>query len=349
MKNKLWLSAFIMAIVFFIFASFYSLPFYVQKPGSAFALDDIVEVENRTESAGEFSLMTISQVQANIFAYLWAKFDDYQVVFPVEQVRNPHESDEEYSVRQLYLMDNSATQAIEVAFKKAEAEYSYTYRGVYVLSVYPDMPAEDVLRAGDRITSIDQTAFESSEEFIDYVATKKEGDVISIRVDRDGQIIEEELPLKAFPEQPEQIGLGISLVDDRTIETDPVVSINSDGIGGPSAGLMYSLEIYDQLLDEDLTKGYNIAGTGTISADGTVGRIGGIEQKIVAADRQGIEIFFAPKDKLPEEAVRENPSVQTNYDAAVETAKDLGTEMKVIPVETFDDALDYLETLEEKS
>ncbi len=60
---------------------------------------------------------------------------------------------------------------------------------------------------------------------------------------------------------------------------------------------MFSLEIYNQLMEEDLTKGYKIAGTGTIDSEGTVGPIGGIDQKIVAADKAGAEIFFAPNEK----------------------------------------------------
>ncbi|TDL35141.1 PDZ domain-containing protein [Jeotgalibacillus sp. S-D1] len=349
MKNKVWLAIFLAFTLLFLSASFYTLPFYVQKPGSAFALDDIVEVDNSTESEGDFSLMTVSQVQANIFAYIWAKFDDYQVIYPIEQVRNPHESDKEYSVRQLHLMESSATQAIEVAFKKADADYSYTYRGIYVLNVYPDMPAEKLLEAGDRITGIDDLEFKSSEEFIEYVSKKKKGDTVSITVDREGEIIEEELTLKAFPEMPEQIGLGISLVDDKSVETDPVVKIDADEIGGPSAGLMYSLEIYDQLIEEDLTKGYNIAGTGTISSEGEVGRIGGIDQKIVAADSQGIDIFFAPDDTIPEDILKKDPNILTNYESAAKTAEDIGSSMKIVPVKTFDDALEYLESLERQS
>lgn len=73
---------------------------------------------------------------------------------------------------------------------------------------------------------------------------------------------------------------------------DPTVKVKTDEIGGPSAGLMFSLEIYNQLTSEDLTKGYQIAGTGTIDEKGAVGPIGGIEQKIVAADKAGAEIFL---------------------------------------------------------
>ncbi|MEW9501413.1 SepM family pheromone-processing serine protease [Jeotgalibacillus marinus] len=349
MRNKRWMSVLLAFAIILLVASFYTLPFYVQKPGSAFSLDEIVEVEGSSHSQGEFSLMTVSQVQANAFAYIWAKFDNYQSIYPVDQVRNPHESEQEYSLRQSYLMDDSSSQAIEVAFTKADADFSYTYRGVYVLNVYPDMPAEDLLNAGDRITAIDDLKFESSEEFIEYVAQKKEGDKVKITIERDEETYNEVLSLQAFPDIPSQIGLGISLVDDRIVNTDPKVSIDSDGIGGPSAGLMYSLEIYDQLIEEDLTKGYNIAGTGTITSEGEVGRIGGIEQKVVAADRQGIEIFFAPDDKISSNILEQNPDIKTNYEEADATAKNIKSSMKVIPVKTFEDALNYLDSLDEKS
>ncbi|HJV30720.1 MAG TPA: S16 family serine protease, partial [Bacillales bacterium] len=113
----------------------------------------------------------------------------------------------------------------------------------------------------------------------------------------------------------------------------------TDEIGGPSAGFMFSLEIYNQLTKEDLTKGYQIAGTGTIASDGKVGPIGGIEQKIIAADKAGAEIFFAPN---------EEGSKHSNYRDALKTAKDIGTKMKIVPIDTFDDAIKYLNTLHNK-
>jgi PDZ domain-containing protein len=102
---------------------------------------------------------------------------------------------------------------------------------------------------------------------------------------------------------------------------------------------MFSLEIYNQLNKEDYTKGYQIAGTGTIDPDGTVGPIGGIEQKIVAADKAGAEIFFAPNVKGGKDS---------NYPAAVKTARDIHSKMKIVPVDTFDDAINYLNKLPNK-
>ena len=84
-----------------------------------------------------------------------------------------------------------------------------------------------------------------------------------------------------------QVGIGIVPVTERRVQTKPAVRIRADHIGGPSAGLMFALEILNQLTPEDLTRGLKIAGTGTLSAEGEVGQIGGVEQKVMAAEREG--------------------------------------------------------------
>lgn len=103
---------------------------------------------------------------------------------------------------------------------------------------------------------------------------------------------------------------------------------------------MMSLEIYNQLTKPDETKGYDIAGTGTIDVDGKVGPIGGIDQKVVAADKAGKDIFFAPN---------QNGASNSDYKNAVKTAKDIDSNMKIVPVDTMQDAIDYLNKLKAKS
>ena len=105
--------------------------------------------------------------------------------------------------------------------------------------------------------------------------------------------------------------------------------MDTNTIGGPSAGLMFSLEIINQLTEEDITKGYNIAGTGTLNEDGTVGRIGGAAQKLVAADKAGADYFLAPA---------ENGRENSNYQEALAAAEDINTDVQVIPINTIDDA-----------
>ncbi len=124
--------------------------------------------------------------------------------------------------------------------------------------------------------------------------------------------------------------------------------MKTEDIGGPSAGLMFTLEILNQLLDENLTKGYAIAGTGEMLIDGSVGRIGGIDYKVIAADRDGIEIFFAPDDEITAQMKAKYPELESNYTTAVKTAKDIGTKMKIVPVKTVDDAIAYLKQLQPK-
>ncbi|WVE35935.1 S16 family serine protease, partial [Priestia megaterium] len=144
------------------------------------------------------------------------------------------------------------------------------------------------------------------------------------------------LKVKAFPNEPKRVGLGIALETNQELEVKPGIHIDTEKIGGPSAGLMFSLEIYNQLVKEDMTKGHRVAGTGTINDKGEVGPIGGISQKIVAADKEGAEIFFAPNEK---------GAAGSNYREAVKTAKKINSDMKIVPVDSFSDAVTYLEKL----
>jgi Lon-like protease len=329
----------LIAILLFA-SSFYYLPFYVSKPGMAKELEPIIEVDGGYEEEGSFMLTTIRMGRANIYSYLLAHLSDYQEIHPVEEIRGENETDEEYTMRQLHMMDSSKTSAIEVAYKKAGYPIDYDYKGVYVLQVIPGMPAEGQLTPGDRIIEVDGQRFSSSAEFIEYVGKKQAGDEVTLTVDKKGEESKVVLGIKQFDELSERAGIGISLVDDKEVKVTPKVEVETDEIGGPSAGLMFSLEIYNQLIETDLTKGYEIAGTGTISPDGTVGRIGGIEKKVVAADKAGADLFFAPN---------EEGAKDSNYQAAIQTAEDIDTRMRIVPIDTFEDAVDYLENLTPKT
>ncbi len=133
-------------------------------------------------------------------------------------------------------------------------------------------------------------------------------------------------------------GIGIQLVEHVVVKTKPKLKINAGKIGGPSAGLMFTLESYEVFTKQNLSKGHKIAGTGTISPTGKVGIIGGVDKKVVAASREGAEVFFAPTDST---SVKKS---ETNYAVAKRTAKKIHTKMKIVPVSTFDDALNYLKT-----
>lgn len=315
---------------------FYPLPYYISKPGMAKELEPIVSVENRHASEGSFMLTTIQMGKANIYTYALADWLDYWSVYKEEDIKRTDETDEEYNVRQLYLMEGSKVNAIISAFREAKMPYETHYEGVYVLSALKNMPAYEVLQAGDRITKVNGEQLTSSEQLMTYIKDQPEGSTLRLEIVREGESIEKSVQTKLNPEN-NMLGIGIVLVDDRSVETDPKVEIDSSKIGGPSAGLMFSLEIYNQLVEEDITKGYHIAGTGTIDEDGNVGAIGGIDQKVVAASESGASVFFAPN---------ENGEKNSNYSVALQTAKDIGTSMIIVPVDTMEDALNYLQTME---
>lgn len=338
MKNrKLWFFVLIMAIV--VFVSSYRLDAYISRPGDAYELSPFVEVDGRDEDdEGTLSLMTVTMFNATPALYVMAKFQEGYKVLSPDQVRSPHESDEEYNVRQLKLMSDSQVNALQVAFEQAGLPYEVSSNGVFIMNVLEGGAADGLLSPGDRLLEIDGNSYGSMEELLDYLSTKEAGDEVALVIEREERRINQSITLAPLPTEPERAGIGISFVEDKDIETEPQVSIDSDTIGGPSAGLMFTLEILNQLLDEDITQGYDVAGTGTIDSDGTVGRIGGIDQKVIAADRAGIDIFFAPEESA-------DAGLPSNYDIALETAEKIGTEMEIVPVGSIDSALDYLAEL----
>lgn len=339
MKNNKVVRAILIGVIIAAVLNFIKLPYYVTKPGMATELEPIIEVDGGYEEEGSFSLTTVGFGRANIFSYTLANILPYHELLPLEDVVQEGESDDDYLNRQMHMMESSQESAVSLAYEKAGKKVDYKFHGIYVMQVVDGMPSEGKLKAGDRIFKVDGKEFKTAEEFIAYVGQKKKGDKINVTYDRNGKEGKTEITAAEFPDNKKKVGIGISLVTDRELITDPEISLDTNNIGGPSAGLMMTLEIYNQLTKEDYTKGYNIAGTGTIDENGTVGPIGGISQKIVAADKSGAEIFFAPN---------QNGIAASNYKEAAATAKDIETDMKIVPIDTFDDAVDYLKTLKEK-
>ncbi|KOO40756.1 SepM family pheromone-processing serine protease [Priestia koreensis] len=338
-KNKLFTLSLVLGIILAFVIVFFPLPYYITKPGMAQKLDPIIDVQGGTEEKGDFMLTTVRMGKATPLSYTLAHIQDFQEVFPEKDIRQEGESDKDYNYRQLHLMETSKQSAIVVAYQKADKQIEFHNKGVYIMSVVPKMPAEKVLKAGDRVHKVDGKAIQTADEFISFVSQKKKGDAVSITYDRNGKMYTKSVKIQPFPGLKNKVGLGITLITDRDITETPKVKINTEQIGGPSAGLMFSLEIYNQLVEEDTTHGYQIAGTGTINDEGIVGPIGGISQKIVAASDSGAEIFFAPA---------EGGRKDSNYNEAVKTAKKIDTKMKIIPVNTFDDAIAYLNKLKDK-
>lgn len=319
------------------------VPYFVSKPGTADKLEPMVKVSHGYKERGTLRLVTIYQGKASVWDYLFAKYDynPYTEVTKAKFVTFPDESQNEMQVRELNYMDSAQSTASYVAYKAAHKHPKIEHQGVLILNVNSKMPAGKVLKAGDVIKEFNGHKIRQISDLEGLLNGFKLGDKVHITVKRGKELKEVETELGEFPAEwlPEgtkhKVGLGILQSEDITLDVNPPVKFDTQGIGGPSAGLMMTLEIFEQLTPEDLTKGYDICGTGTIDYKGNVGPIGGIKQKIVAADKAGAKIFFAPK---------------ADHEAkdAMAAAKDINSDMKIVPVSTFDDAVKYLRSLKAK-
>ncbi|MFD2704911.1 SepM family pheromone-processing serine protease [Salibacterium lacus] len=320
------------------------LPYYYSQPGEASPLHDMVTVKNGYDEQGEFYLTTIRQQRANIPLYIWAQLSEYRDLTPTDQFLREGETDEEYFHRQNRLMNSSQEAAKIAAYKQADRQYDVEYEGVKVSEVIEGMDARNHLQADDLITELNGEKVRTLEKMNGRLEGMEAGTEVTLTVKRGEETLQETVEISKFPEEmtsSSRAGLGLLYpYTKRNVQFDPNVEIDAGSIGGPSAGLMFSLEIYNQLTENDLTHGIDAAGTGTIDDEGKVGPIGGISEKIVAAENSGVDVFFAPDTDAA------SPS---NYEQAEKTASDINAAMTIVPVQHMEDAVSYLKNRDSAS
>ncbi|MFD2616982.1 SepM family pheromone-processing serine protease [Terrilactibacillus laevilacticus] len=341
-RNRMYLGL-IVVVIIALFLNFYKTPYFIQSPGSAQSIKSLAVVEDGQKVHGDFMLVYILVGQANVYQYLWAKYDHnkYTTLVKQNQVMMPDETDEEYNLRAKNDMMGAQKAATYIAYKKANLDPKVTFQGVQIIDVISSMPASKVLQPGDVIVGMEGKNMRNISDVQPLLKNKRPGESIHINLIRNGKQRNVTAKIGTFPKTKfytngkTRYGLGITQSNKLSIHVKPKIKFNIKNIGGPSAGLMMTLNIYDQLTKRDLAKGYKIAGTGTMEMDGSVGPIGGIEEKIVGADKSGADIFLAP-------------TAENEYKDAERTAKEIGSKMKVIPVGTFDEAIQYLSKLKAK-
>ena len=169
---------------------------------------------------------------------------------------------------------------------------------VIIDEVQPGAPAEGLLQPGDALIEINGTAVPDYRSVARVMSDVSPGDDVTIEVRRDDEVVTETVTTEANPDDAERAFLGVLL---GVGFTSPVeVDLNLNNVGGPSAGLIFSLAIVDSLTPGQLAAGRDIAGTGTISQNGRVGPIGGIVQKMYGASEEGAEVFLAPRSNCAE-------------------------------------------------
>lgn len=297
----------------------------VETEGGGVEEVPVIEVTGREtdETTGSLRMTTVAvRDRLTLMDAMRFWLDPAQVVVPRDQVFPPDRSRDEVresNVAEMVGSENSAEAA------------AYRYLGIpmqpRVEGVDPDGPAGGRLEPGDILTSVDGARVSDAAEVVEEVSAHRPGDEVGIGFLRaDEEMMTTTTLAPAGPDgDPEQGRLGILVGDTPADGTDVQISVAPD-VGGPSAGLILAIAIVDRLSPGEATGGADVAGSGTIRPDGTVGSIGGIRHKIRAASEEGATEFLVPAANCGE-AVQSPPEG-----------------IRLIEVSTLSGALEALET-----
>lgn len=303
----------------------------LEAPGITAPVAPMVQLpsEYRHDSTGKFVLTTvISQAPILFGEWLYAHLDDSIQLKPPEEVVPEDKTHQSISEERYRMLLNSEETAVIMGLRLAGYNVTIHNDGIIILSVLPDSLAKGILQENDIIVGVNGNPVVILEDLTGQLDLLTPGAVIGLTIKRDGQITDLDVTTIATEESNGHARIGISIMQHNSGYTlpFPIGIVSQKILGGPSAGLMFTLGVYDMLTEEDLTGGRIIAGTGTIDLEGKVGAIGGVRQKIAAAERADAEYFFSPSE---------------NYADALAAA----THIKVIKVDTVQEAVDFLRSL----
>lgn len=319
--------SFIAVAVLFV-AAFLSgviqLPYYAVGPGPAREVTPLISVTGHPvyPSNGKLVMTTVRFYQLTPLSALGAWLDPNKAIVKEDVLYPPGRSRQQEQQRAVSQMDQSKIDAAYVALHTLTRYPNAHGAGALVESTVSGCAADGKLFSGDIVQQINGTTISSQAQAAKVLDRQKVGAPLDFQVTAAGQTEDVTLTRAVCGTSQDPL-VGVNLIDPFPFD----VQISSGDIGGPSAGLMWALGLYDELTPGDLTGGAIIAGTGEIYLDGTVGPIGGITDKVVAAESVGAAVFLVPQGNMKELA-------------GVDTKG-----MRLIPVATFGDALAELQKL----
>ncbi|MFI5046391.1 MAG: PDZ domain-containing protein [Acidimicrobiia bacterium] len=324
---------------------FVHLPYVIISPGSATPLDQsVVTIEGAPTygSAGNLLYLTVrvSGSDPNVWKYLTASIDPDQQVVKREAVVGCL-SDADNVRYNADLMSQSQDDATKVALERLGYTVTASAPRLTVIEACRGVPAAGALQVGDEIVAIDGKSVTDGAALAAAVRTFEPGHPIPVTVVRDGETRTVDVPTGEFvPDKRAGSGarcaapgvkggtgepcFGILLQSFVDYQFPIDVKFDLARIGGPSAGLAFTLAIIDDLTPGDLTGGARVAVTGTIAPDGTVGPVGGVEQKAITARHQGVDLMIVPRAELKD-------------------ARAGAGDVRVVPVDSLDGALAALQ------
>lgn len=320
-----------------VYAAVNPLPYVIYGPGLTVDVlgqssgKDIIAVQGHPvyRDQGQLRMTTVSVTERNsrldLFTLMRTWFTRDDALYP-RAVIYPQGGSQAEDTQQGQV---EMTTSQDTATAAALTELGYDlHPAIEIVSVDPAMPATGKLQVRDILRKVGDVDITAKSDVGALVAAVPAGQPVPITVSRDGRL--RSFDLTPVTKDGHKI-VGIQLQLGYTFPFKVSVGIPDD-IGGPSAGLMFSLAIYDTLTPGSLTGGENIAGTGTIAADGKVGEIGGIQQKIAGAYGDGVRVFLVPAANCEEAA-----------------GSSLADDVELIKVSTLDEAVKALTALESGS
>lgn len=301
------------------------MPLVESAPGGSQDVGSLVSLDTETtELTGDFGLLTVRVDQPSIVETVRAWVDDDRSLRPRNSVIPAHVDQRRYIEAQQQEFRRAFRVAAAVGLRAAGLETSVR-TAAQVVSVLPEGPAAGRLRVGDVIRSFQGTEVSSADELVEVARDVEEGERLTIGVERDGEPLEVVVVAGSVPGLAHP-GMGITL---QTLEEDielpfDVELVDQHGIGGPSAGMMVALAVYDLVAEEDLAAGRDVVGTGTVDGDGSVGQVGSIRGKTLTAVNTRADLLLVPAAQVAEAT-----------DAA-------GGRIEVVGVETVEEAIEAL-------
>lgn len=314
-------------IIAFIVINFVPTSYSIFSPGIAQELSSIIKVEDgyKGKTDGDFLLTAIASQRATVWEFIYISIarPEGRELVPLREQLPPGIDMIEYLEIVKEHMEISKLKAQAVAFKNAGYDVRVLELGAEVVKVLDNGSANGKLQEGDIIIKIDKEKVKNSNKAVTLIQRHEIGETVDLTFIRDDNKIEIELKTMELGYNSGQPAIGVQIVNKLDYKFPRNVTFETENIAGSSAGIMFALEIYNQLISDDITKGRRIAGTGTIDLDGNVGEIDGVFQKVLAAQEVNADLFIVPA---------------ANYEEARNTAENID----IVAVEKFAEVVDFL-------
>lgn len=312
---------FLLSIVVVIFLFNYHLPYYINMPGGTININDRIECDSCSDINGSLNMLYVSEYEATIATYLMSYIMPNWDLEEISTQQISDETQEEIYDRNRLMLDNSIDNAIYVAYKESGKDIDISDKRNVVIAT----TISNGLKIGDEILEIDGNKIEDINEIKDIINASEVGTKLKFKIIRNDE--EEEVEVEIREEDSVKM-IGAVIVLDLDYKLDPDIDLKFKASeSGSSGGMMLALSIYSKISGEDLVRGRNIAGTGTIDMAGNVGEIDGIKYKIMGAYKDNIDIVLVPS---------------ANYKEAVKVKKKYDYDMEIVKVDTFSDVIEYL-------